>query len=402
MRVLFTSTPAVGHFHPLVPIAQALEAAGHLVAFASLPSFASVVEASGFRFFPVGPHISDLYTMPELREYVSLSDPIARREMVRQHLTPVLLPRLTLPDLLAWCESWSPDLIINDNYQFASRVAAERFDIPHVTLKVGDTFGYATRQQLVPAMDALRSSVGLSPDPDAEMLFRFLYLLNEPESFQIEQEELPPTTLRCRRVVFDQSGKEERPEWLAALPPVPTVCATAGTTVNKTPGLLESFLDALRDEPINVILTIGRDRDPDDFASHAANVHVERYIPLSMVLPACDLLLSHCGSGTMYAAMDHGLPMVNVPIGMDQPENADRCARLKLGLTIDASVRTPASIRAAVRQVLGDPGFRTNAQRLQRDMHALPLPGEVVPILECLARDKRHASEQRGPRLRSF
>jgi UDP:flavonoid glycosyltransferase YjiC (YdhE family) len=389
MHVLFITTARVAHFHPLVPIAQALEANGHVVAFASLPSFASVVEASGFRCFPIGPHESSLLAMPELHKYVSLTDPIARREEVRQYLTPVLLPRLTLPDLQSWCENWSPNLIISDNYEFAGRVAAERFGIPQVTVKVGDAFGYTTRQELVPAMDALRASVGLPPDPDAAMLFRYLYLLNEPLSFQTAAEELPPTTFRCRRIIFDQSGTEQCPDWLSDISTGPTVFATAGTAVNKTPGLLESFLEALQDQPINLILAVGRDRDPADFNVEAVNVHVERYIPLSLALPVCDLLLSHCGSGTMYAAMDHGLPMVNVPIGMDQPENAQRCARLKLGVTVSPTSRAPEPIRAAVRDVLGNPCFLANARRIQQELHALPPLTEVVAILERLATYKQ-------------
>ena len=171
MHVLPTNSPAVGHFHPLMPSAQALEAAGHVVAFASLPSVGSVAEASGCRFFPVGPPAADLFSVPELQEFVSLSDPLTRRDVIRKFVTPVLLPRLILPDLMSWCDSWSPHLIVDDNYQFDGRVAAERFDIPHVTLKVGDTFGYASRYELVPPMDALRDSVGLAPDPDDAMLF---------------------------------------------------------------------------------------------------------------------------------------------------------------------------------------------------------------------------------------
>jgi MGT family glycosyltransferase len=161
----------------------------------------------------------------------------------------------------------------------------------------------------------------------------------------------------------------------------------AGT--NKTPGLLESFCEALRDEPINAIMTIGRDRDPGEFSGRPDNVRIERYIPLSLALPACDLVLSHCGHGTMYAALDHGMPMVNVPVGMDQPENAARCKRLKLGITIDASVRAAESIRGALRAVLAEPSYRVNARRVQREMHALPGPSEVVAVLERLARDKQ-------------
>ena len=89
--------------------------------------------------------------------------------------------------------------------------------------------------------------------------------------------------------------------------------ATLGTGFNKTPGLLEGIA-ALRDEPINLTLTVGRDRDPAAFGPQPPNVHVERHVPQSMAFDACDLVVSHCGTRTMLATLDHGLPMVNIPI----------------------------------------------------------------------------------------
>ena len=53
-RILFTTLPATGHFHPLVPLARAAVAAGHEVAFATPASFCPTVEAVGFRCFPAG------------------------------------------------------------------------------------------------------------------------------------------------------------------------------------------------------------------------------------------------------------------------------------------------------------------------------------------------------------
>jgi UDP:flavonoid glycosyltransferase YjiC (YdhE family) len=389
MRILFVTSPAAGHFHPLVPIAQALEGAGHQVAFAALPDFASSVEASGFRLFPIGPSLEEIRAGAEMQAYTGEADHLARREMVRQRIAPVVLPRATLPDLLSWCENWHPELIVDENYEFAGRVAGELLGVPYATLKVGDAYPYAARHKLVEAMDALRTSVGLPTDPDGTMLFRYLYLVNEPESFQTVPAELPPAAFRCRRVVFDRSGAEQRPAWLDYLPAGRTVYATAGTMVNKTPGLLEAFVAALCAEPVNVIVTTGRDRDPADFGPLPENVHIERYIPQSLVLPACDVVLSHCGSGTMYAALDHGLPMVNVPIGMDQPDNAARCAALGLGVTVEWPAPSVDAIRAAVGEVLAEPAYRQNAQRIQHDMHALPGPDEVVALLERLAVEKQ-------------
>jgi len=54
MRVLFTTTAGTGHFHPLVPLAQAAAAAGHDVAVAGPRSVCPTIEASGLRASPQG------------------------------------------------------------------------------------------------------------------------------------------------------------------------------------------------------------------------------------------------------------------------------------------------------------------------------------------------------------
>lgn len=54
MRVLFTSLPAYGAFQPLIPVARALAASGHEVAFALSATFCRVGEAAGFRCLPAG------------------------------------------------------------------------------------------------------------------------------------------------------------------------------------------------------------------------------------------------------------------------------------------------------------------------------------------------------------
>jgi hypothetical protein len=54
MRVLFTSPPLYGHFHPLVPYARALADAGHEVVFAAPAALAEAVLHAGLRHFPAG------------------------------------------------------------------------------------------------------------------------------------------------------------------------------------------------------------------------------------------------------------------------------------------------------------------------------------------------------------
>ena len=101
-----------------------------------------------------------------------------------------------------------------------------------------------------------------------------------------------------------------------------------GTVFNQVPGILEAILEGLRDEPITLIMTTGRDQDPAAFGPQPPNVHLERYVPQSLLFPRCDLVVTHGGSGTVMTALDHGLPMVIVPVSADQPDNARRCEQL--------------------------------------------------------------------------
>jgi MGT family glycosyltransferase len=153
--------------------------------------------------------------------------------------------------------------------------------------------------------------------------------------------------------------------------------------------VLERLLEATASEPINLILTVGYDRDPSAFGSQPPNVHIESYIPQSRLMPYCDLVLAHGGTGTVYTALDHGVPLVNVPIGADQFVNAERCAEVGVGLMIGPEQRSPDAIRAAVREVLTHHAYREQARQVQQAIRALPTPEDIVPVLERLAAEKR-------------
>lgn len=77
--------------------------------------------------------------------------------------------------------------------------------------------------------------------------------------------------------------------------------------------------------------------------------------------------------------------MVVIPLaGGDQTGNADRCAALGVARVVAADQRTPEVIRAAVRDVLGDPGYREQASRLRDQIRALPGLEHAVSLLEQL------------------
>jgi MGT family glycosyltransferase len=153
--------------------------------------------------------------------------------------------------------------------------------------------------------------------------------------------------------------------------------------------LFEAILEGLGEQPVNLILTVGRDLDPDQFGAQPENVHIERYIPQGLLLPHCDLVITHAGYSTVTAALSCGLPMVAIPIDADQPLNAQRCAALGVARVIESRQRTPETIRHSVQTILGDPSYRRNAERTRDEMAALPGPEYAVALLERLASEKQ-------------
>ena len=403
MRALFTTTAGSGHFHPLVPLARALAEAGHEVAFAAPRSFGPTVEASGFRAFPAGRDDADGMD-PELVGLLGQLQQLVEREGFAAEANAFMIAevfggynaRRAVPDLLPLCRDWQPDVVVRENAEFGGAVAAEALGIPHAAVQVGHffDFGDALRDRLAARLDPVRRSVGLPPDPDLAMLYRYLLLSFVPPSYQDPAAARPPTMHHLRTSVFDRSGGEAAPAWLGPDLARPVVYATFGTEMPNIPvlgvfpGLFQAVIAGLRDEAGTLVVTVSRGKDPAALGPQPPHVRVERYVPQSLLLSHCDLVVTHGGHNTVLAAIAHGLPLVVIPIAADQPENARRCAELGLGRVVGPDERTPDAIRQAAREVLRDPRYRENAARLRREMEAQPGPERGVELLERLAAER--------------
>ncbi|MGN6758390.1 MAG: glycosyltransferase [Thermomicrobiales bacterium] len=388
MRVLFTAAATPAHFHIQVPVAQALRLAGHDVAFATGPNIVPRIAPLGFPAFPVGrPYAPEADRSAEPGDEV----PAVRiwRVWERIYVGPAVAERLA--DVRAVCARWRPDVIVRENAEFAGCVAAEALGLPHAVVQNGNLamLGALPRELLRARLDALRAAAELPPDPDLAMPVRYLLLLPVPRSFHDPALPLPPTAHFVRPLAFDRTGDEGLPGWLDALPPRPTVFMTLGTVFTYRVDLFAAVIAALGDEPLNLIVTVGRDQDPAQFGPQPANVRVERYIPESLLLPHCALMVNVAGLNSVRTACEHGVPLVLLPLMAEQAFNGERCAALGMARVLDAATVTPPAGRAAVREVLEDRRYRENAARVRDEVVAMPGPEHVVALLERLASERQ-------------
>jgi len=355
MRFLITMQPSEGHFHPLVPVADELRRAGHEVVFACGRPFCRLVQANGFRCHPAG--LDDF------------SFRHARAE-------PMVV------DLLRICDLERPHAILRDVAEFGGCIAAEYLGLPHASVQVGTHCPPEPPWDLVGVeLSRARAAFGLDGEPTFAMLYRYLHLSSMPPSFQRLGGFRPATTQTVRPVVFDESGPESLPSWMGHLPPRPVVYLSMGTVVNR-PDVLQRLVVALRILPVTVIMTVGRDHDPAAFRPAPPNVHIERYIPQSLLFPRCDLVVTHGGYNTVLAALANGLPMVVVPIFSDQPENARRCEALGLARVVRGPLPPAEEIAQVASSVLSDPSYAYRANQVRREIEHLPGPDHAVALVE--------------------
>ena len=251
MRVLFTTLPAYGSIQPLIPVAQALQNAGHEVAFATSATFCNVVAAAGFRCFPAGFDFSfDDKDAVFARVRGTLGPRAAPFAPVRDVFAGFMAPRM-VPDLLAIAAGWPFDVLVREPLEFGGCIAAEVLGLPHVTCGplfcFWDGAWHATPGEVArPELDGLRAAHGLPPDPELAMLHRPLSLACLPPSFLGPGLTIPSSVQFLRPVPFDQLEGETLPDWVDDLPPRPIVHASLGTIFHRTPGVFEAILAGLR------------------------------------------------------------------------------------------------------------------------------------------------------------
>jgi UDP:flavonoid glycosyltransferase YjiC (YdhE family) len=392
VKILFTVQPAAGHLHPLVPVAQALTDAEHEVAVCSAASFRPEVDAFRLAYIDAGLDwlMSDRSTWEAFPPMPPPGPEFAAWAVTT--LADIAAGRMA-SDVLGVARDWAADLIIREGMEYGGCLAADRLGLPHASVG-GNAYAaidspevdYFTgnRRMVAAPLACHRERMGLPPDPDTLMPFRHLHLCFTPPDWDGPGAPRPPNT-RFLRHTSTMSPGARLPEWVDGLPDRPTVFASLGTVFNKTPGVLEAIVTALAEDPINVVVAIGRDQDPSRFGPQPAHVRLEAYVPQPLLLPHCDAFVTHGGFNSVKEALSAGVPMVVVPISADQPYSAERCAELGAARTVGPDARTPEAIRDAVRAVLAEDSYRAGARAFQEEMMALPGPEHMVELLEALA-----------------
>ena len=368
MRFLCTFAGGAGHLEPTLPVARALRQRGHAVAYACQADLVASVRRAGFPAHDTG---GATVLAPSVRRPLAPVDRAAEEDVVRRAYAG-RVARDRAARLRELAAGWQPDVVVRDEMDFGAAVAAEALGLPHAAVTVIAAGGLVRPDVVGEALDALRSEHGMPPDDG--MLHRHLTVVPVPPGYRDPRDPLRGRTVHVRPAGWSAQRRRE-----------PLVLLTLGTVFAQESGdLFGRLLAGVRDLPVDVLVTVGPALDPAELGPQPPNVRVVQHIPVADVLPRCSAVVSHGGSGTVVASLAAGVPCVLLPMGADQPLNADRCIALGVGRALDAVTATPAEVREAVGAVLQDPSYRVAAEALRAEVAALPGPDRAAEELEGL------------------
>lgn len=164
----------------------------------------------------------------------------------------------------------------------------------------------------------------------------------------------------------------------------PFVLVAMSTTYMDHLDQLQRAVSALGSLPVQGLVTTGPALDPEQIDA-PDGVTVVRSAPHRQVLAHTDVLLTHGGHGTVMKGLVAGVPIVCMPTGRDQPDNAARLTHHGAGVKVPRNA-SPGKIAAAVQRVLDDPSYRTAAARLGAQLQAETDRDLAVAELDALSR----------------
>ncbi|MEX2584161.1 MAG: glycosyltransferase [Gemmatimonadota bacterium] len=414
---LFVTFEGGGNIPAVLGPVRRLTARGHTVRVLTEPSVRAEVERAGARFIPFARHFTRKDRTEEMIGDWEAKSPVGRlrRAFDRVVFGPA---RIVAEETHGAIEAERPDVVVADVMMPGALIAAEAAGIPRVVLfhmpeYLPGTGRPAAGPGFLPRTDLLgrvrdgvltrlflrqlgaylghfneaRTALGLAPlAAGRDLLDEYhradLRLIQTSREFDFPIVP-PPANVRYVGPVLDDPDwtGEWRNPW-GADDTRPLVVASLSSTFQNQRDVLQRIITALGTLDIRGLVTLGpcmageRFDTPNNVVAVASASHTQ-------VFPHASAVVTHAGHGTVMRALANGLPLLCLPMGRDQDDNAARVFARGVGLRLRPSAK-PRRIADAVRRLLEEPGFAENAERLGRVIEADQAADLAVQELEAV------------------
>jgi MGT family glycosyltransferase len=352
-RYLAYTSPARGHLYPLVDTLLELRRRGHDVYVRTLAAEVPALSELGLHVDSIDPAIEAI-TLDTWRATTP-------QEGLGQALTTFAARGAhEVADLRGAMEAVQPDGVIVDITTTGAAAAAEESGVPWARtiplfqqswLWPGAPVGllmvpFALEPDGIEVLNGPRRQVGLKAiSHPGEAWTAPLHVYFTAPPLAPDGVEYPPSFRLVGPGLWEPPG--DAAEWLTALQR-PLVVVSVSSEYQADGALIETALDALADEDVEVVVTTGA-HSPAGFRA-PANARVVPWAAHGPLVRRAACVLCHGGMGVTQKTLAAGVPVCVVPFGRDQFDVAHRVTALQAGTSMSTAELSPERLRAAVRE----------------------------------------------------
>lgn len=377
MRVLFCSVDSPGFLYPLVGLALELRERGHAVAFATGLPAGAVLQAAGMERLPRGREDGRSFELP------TWFDPL-RTAIDVKHVQHAI--RRFGPDVLVTHQLCQAPLLLREMQGIPVAVMGlfsylwpvDGSGIPEAMEKTRHWRVAEGARILNEARELFRLSPGASDD--VSPLLADAFMLRTVPALHPGLDALPASVHAVGPCLWSPPHGDGAWDALRARfprPDAPVIYAQQGR-IFRSPGFWPQLVEALGDEPVQVVASTGRmDRPVGDLPP---NFLVEPHVDQGLAMPHARAVVSAGTTTVSLGALAHGLPHVVVPGGGETRENADALVDAGCALSLAGDTLTAQGLREALD------GVQADAAMLRRCAEARQVLGRAASFGAAAAR----------------
>ncbi len=207
-----------------------------------------------------------------------------------------------------------------------------------------------------------------------------------PEPF-----DFPRPTSHERHYIESIDMQRPEPEfvWAGLSPQKPLVYCALGSQRYRAadvPGFFARLVEVFRARSDWQLLLAVNQHVAADSLAPPENVCVVTRAPQLAVLARAALMITHGGLGSVKECVMSGVPMLGVPLDVDQPGNVARVRYHQLGLAADVKHSGKRELQDAIEHLLSDTETRQRVLAMQQRFHHHEAGTRGVDLIELNAR----------------
>ena len=231
---------------------------------------------------------------------------------------------------------------------------------------------------------AYAKRIGLNVDwhnPSAT-ISKLAWITQTPRAFDFQSSHWP-SQFHHTGPFHDGAGRTDVDFPWERLTGEPLIYASMGTLQNGLENVFRAIAEAVTlDRDVQLVLSVGNHLDPEQIGPLPSNTIFVQRAPQLELLKRASVCITHAGLNTALEALAQGVPLVAIPVTVDQPGVAARIAEKKTGLVVPLKDLTGPRLSLLLDQVLNDSTYRDNARYFQKAIAETNGVSKAADLLE--------------------